>query len=69
MKSTTKDFERELAVRTNGQNRDEGRPGWSGSIEKPQVARGILMPQRAIGRPESKVTWQGFVNWMTARGA
>jgi hypothetical protein len=69
MKPKTENIERRTAVEPNGRAPSDGALDRNAPALSAEARKGILLPQRATGCPESKVTWQGFVDWMAARGA
>jgi hypothetical protein len=68
MRPQASDRGRERAVAANGREPDNGAPDRNSPDEK-RARRGVLLSQEPETRAGSKVTWQGFVAFMTARGA
>ena len=55
--------------RASGREPDIGAAVRNAPDENSTARKGVLVSQEPNGRPGSKVTWQGFVAFMTARGA
>ncbi len=69
MKPKTENFERGRAAEANSRAPDNEAADRNARALSAEARTGILLPQRATDHLESKITWQGFVDWMTARGA
>ena len=68
MTAKASDSWRGPVVEANGEGADGAPPGCLRPAQKGPSAEEIRLPPGASERPGSKVTWQGFVDWMTARG-
>ena len=69
MKPRTDDIGRSVDDKGNGEARESRPPKWSGPIEKTGLEGQIRSPEGESEGGGSKVTWQGFIDWMTSRGA
>ena len=69
MKPQTEDFGRSVDNQSDGEPGEACPPKWNGPIERNNADGQVRSPEHETAGSGSKVTWQGFIDWMTSRGA